>query len=143
MNLAGADMQLQEMRDRLAAANAERDAAIQRAETAEARLKEWETAAIAKRPSPTDDADSTLIDLEQDTNDVLDSLDKTAVKGAINWADLRCVSVEKVHNKRGREWFRVEIEEAAPGEEALTAAVAAGLAAKGWYMGDIEIAIEW
>jgi len=109
-----------------------------RAEAAEAKL-----AAITKQAPSTDDDALTLSNLEEDTNDVLDSLDKTLVKGAINWADLRCVSAEKVHDKRGREWFRVEIEEAAPGEEALIAAVAAGLTAKGWYMPDIEIATEW
>jgi len=112
--------------------------AAAREEAAEAKL-----AAITKQAPSTDDDALTLSNLEEDTNDVLDSLDKTLVKGAINWADLRCVSAEKVHDKRGREWFRVEIEEAAPGEEALIAAVAAGLTAKGWYMPDIEIATEW
>lgn len=114
--------------------------AIKRAEAAE---KERDRLALQVRASSTDDDDLTLSNLQEDTNDVLDSLDKTAIKGAINWADLRCVSAEKVHDKRGREWFRVEIEEAAPGEEALIAAVAAGLTAKGWYMPDIEIATEW
>lgn len=84
-----------------------------------------------------------LGDLREDTDDVLDSLDKTAIKGAINWADLRCVSTTKVYGNHGRTWFRVEIEEAAPGEEALIAAVTAGLAAKGWHVDDIEITTEW
>jgi len=114
--------------------------AIKRAEAAE---KERDRLALQVRASSTDDDDLTLSNLQEDTNDVLDSLDKTAIKGAINWADLRCVSATQVHGNRGRTWFRVEIEEAAPGEEALIAAVVAGLAAKGWYMDDIEITTEW
>lgn len=98
---------------------------------------------LASNAAPTIDDDLTLSGLQEDTNDVLESLDKTAIKGAINWADLRCVSTTKVHGNYGRTWFRVEIEEAAPGEEALIAAVIAGLAAKGWYTDDIEVTTEW
>ncbi len=112
----------------------------QRAEAAE---KERDRLVSQVRASPTDDDDLTLSNLQEDTNEVLDSLDKTAIKGAINWADLRCVSTTQVYGNRGRTWFRVEIEEAAPGEEALIAAVVAGLAAKGWYTDDIEVTTEW
>ncbi len=131
------------------------DEAVERAEAAEAQLAGVLPAAqvlvskvefipiLASNAAPTIDDDLTLSGLQEDTNDVLDSLDKTAIKGAINWADLRCVSTTKVHGNYGRTWFRVEIEEAAPGEETLIAAVVAGLAAKGWYTDDIEVTTEW
>lgn len=140
----------------------ERDEWKRRAEATEARVKELEAQLagllpaaqsvvtkiefipiLASNAAPTIDDNLTLSGLQEDTNDVLDSLDKTAIKGAINWADLRCVSTTKVHGNYGRTWFRVEIEEAAPGEEALIAAVVAGLAAKGWYTDDIEVTTEW
>jgi hypothetical protein len=145
---------LREWMYRAERAEAERNEWKRRAEAAEAQLAGVLPAAqvlvskVEFIPIPTSNAatnenDLTLSNLKEDTNDVLDSLDKTAIKGAINWADLRCVSTTQIRGDRGRTWFRVEIEEAAPGEEALIAAVVAGLAAKGWYTDDIEVTTEW
>ena len=35
--------------------------------------------------------------------------------GAVNWADLRVIDVVKCQGREGNAWYRVEIEEAAPG----------------------------
>jgi hypothetical protein len=116
------------------------DAMRQRAEAAEAECNRLR-AQITEPVKESDDLE--LVELRKDANEVLESLDKNQIAGAINWADLRCVQTNRARDAYGRTWYRVEIEEAAPGEESLIAAVRDGLAHLGWYVDDIEIETAW
>ena len=60
--------------------------------------------------------------------------------GAINWADLRCVSAEWVIDDSGAEFPQVFIEEAEPGALELCSAIAAAL--EGRWPG-VRVVAEW
>lgn len=80
--------------------------------------------------------------LDRDTEAVLESLDKTSIKGAINWGDLHCAQVAVVLSEQWR-GLRIVIEEAAPGETQLIDAVLEGLYRLGWYGVEIDIETAW
>ena len=113
----------EELRAQLAAVTA-------RAETAEARLL-----ALQVDRSKT-------VKLRDNTDNVIWSLKPEDVPGAINWGDLGVREVQEVVNDE-RRWYRVVIEEADPSNQALHAAVLAGLVTLGWTADDIEIETAW
>jgi hypothetical protein len=80
--------------------------------------------------------------LRDDTDTVVWALKPDNVPGAINWGDLGAREVQEVVTDE-RRWYRVVIEEADPSNDALHAAVLAGLAALGWNTDDIELETAW
>lgn len=172
MNLTGADMQLPEMRDRLAAVTAERDALA--LELSHLR-PEWQAmqaerdAAVSALALATNSTPGhgtgvwvpldkwqelqdrllalqvdagALVRLRDDTDNILWSLKPADVPGAINWGDLGTRETQEVIDE-SRRWYRVVIEEADPANPDLHAAVLAGLVALGWTADDIEIETAW
>jgi hypothetical protein len=109
---------------------AELDAMRQRAEVAEARL-------LALQVDR-----SKAVKLRDDTDNVIWALKPDDVPGAINWGDLGVREVQEVIDDE-RRWYRVVIEEADPRNQALHAAVTAGLVALGWNADDIELETAW
>lgn len=85
---------------------------------------------------------SKTVKLRDDTDSIIWSLKPNDVPGAINWGDLGVREVQHVTDD-DRQWYRVIIEEADPGNPALHAAVLAGLAALGWQADDLEIETAW
>lgn len=62
-------------------------------------------------------------------------------RGGVNWADLRCVSVEWVMDNHGDWRYVVNVEEAAPDEYELQNEVAQRLARNGYA--DVDVVTEW
>ena len=85
---------------------------------------------------------SKTVKLRDDTDSIIWSLKPNDVPGAINWGDLGVREVQHVTDD-DRQWYRVIIEEADPGNPALHAAVLAGLTALGWDTDDLEIETAW
>lgn len=85
---------------------------------------------------------SKSVKLRDETDNVLWTLKPADVPGAINWGDLGVREVQEVIDEE-RCWWRVIIEEADPSNQALHAAVIAGLVALGWDAEDIEIETAW
>ena len=85
---------------------------------------------------------SKAVKLRDETDKVIWSLKPDDVPGAINWGDLGVCEVQHVTSD-DRQWWRVVIEEADPSNQALHAAVLAGLVALGWTADDIEIETAW
>jgi hypothetical protein len=104
--------------------------ATARAETAEARL-------LALQVDR-----SKAVKLRDDTDNVIWALKPDDVPGAINWGDLWVREVQEVIDEE-RRWYLVVIEEADPSNQALHAAVTAGLVALGWNADDIELETAW
>lgn len=79
------------------------------------------------------------------TDEVLEALDPSTIKGAINWGDLSCRIVERVElfssSPVTETVWRVVIEEAAPDAYELSAAVFNALAHSGFK--DVEVQLEW
>lgn len=165
-------MQMQEMRDRLAAVTAERDALA--LELSHLR-PEWQSmqaerdAAVSALRLATNSTPGkttgvwvpidkwqelqdrlaalqvdagTLVRLRDDTDNVIWSLKPADVPGAINWGDLGVRETQEVIDE-SRRWYRAVIEEADPANPDLHAAVLAGLVALGWKTNDVEIVTEW
>lgn len=60
---------------------------------------------------------------------------------AINWADLRCVDVERVTSLNGSEFWRVVIEECSPTSSQLREHVQEYLRVRGFT--NLEVVTEW
>ena len=80
--------------------------------------------------------------LRDEADAIIWALKPADIPGAINWGDLGVREVQRVTSD-DRQWWRVIIEEADPSNDALHAAVLAGLVALGWAADDIEIETEW
>ena len=85
---------------------------------------------------------SKTVKLRDETDNVIWALKPDDVPGAINWGDLGVREVQEVIDEE-RRWWRVIVEEADPSNQALHAAVTAGLVALGWQADDIEIETAW
>jgi len=83
--------------------------------------------------------------LMEATDEFLSRLEPSSIKGAINWADLQCVQVERVETfdetDRVEAAYRVIIEEASPDSYQLAAAVSNALAGAGFTR--VEVHCEW
>jgi hypothetical protein len=67
--------------------------------------------------------------------------DREKIKGAVNWADIRCTSAELAVDNFDDQVYRVNISEADPGAQELHTFIRAHLAAKGFDK--VEIVTEW
>ena len=83
-----------------------------------------------------------LKELRAACNAALDKIKASETRpfGAINWADLRCVSAEWVRDDSGSEFPQVFVEEAAPGALELCSAIAAALEER-WP--GVRVVAEW
>lgn len=88
-----------------------------------------------------DDLRALLARLREDTEQALYAADKAGIDGAINWADLACVSAGIALTEHDDVTLQVLIEEADPDSFELHQFVADYLRDRGY--GDVEVLTQW
>ena len=82
-----------------------------------------------------------LSDLRRDTNEILKSLKRSSIPGAINWADLKVVDVFWKVNLEGEANYTVLVDEVSPEATEFQTAISEALAKLGWT--GVEVYTEW
>ena len=75
------------------------------------------------------------------TNGILMRMEPANFPGAINWADLKCISAHLSVDQNADPTYQVVIDEAAPDEAKFCAHIAQELAARGWP--GVQVITEW